>query len=82
MVENAIPGVRLTLKGVTTAPATVTVTEPALDRDAIKSKVKAFVDAYNAVVDTTRSKLDRAARRRARRATSRPPAARCSATPA
>ncbi len=32
-------------------------TEPALDRDAIKTKIKAFVDAYNAVVDTTRSKL-------------------------
>lgn len=57
IVENAIPGVRLTLKGVTTAPATVTVTEPALDRDAIKSKIKSFVDAYNAVVDTTRGKL-------------------------
>jgi flagellar hook-associated protein 2 len=57
VVENAIPGLRLTLKGVTTAPATITVTEPALDRDAIKSKVKAFVDAYNAVVDTTRSKI-------------------------
>jgi flagellar hook-associated protein 2 len=42
---------------VTAAPATVTVTEPALDRDAIKSKIKSFVDAYNAVVDTTRSKL-------------------------
>jgi flagellar hook-associated protein 2 len=57
VVENAIPGVRLTLKGITAAPASVTVTEPALDRDAIKTKVKAFVDAYNAVVDTTRSKL-------------------------
>ena len=57
VVENAMPGVRLTLKGVTTAPVTVTVTEPALDRDAIKSKVKSFVDAYNAVVDTTRSKI-------------------------
>jgi flagellar hook-associated protein 2 len=60
IVENAIPGVRLTFKGVTTAPATVNVTEPALDRDAIKSKIKSFVDAYNAVVDTTRSKLTEA----------------------
>jgi len=60
IVENAIPGVRVTLKGVTTAPASVTVTEPALDRDAIKSKIKSFVDAYNAVVDTTRSKLTEA----------------------
>jgi flagellar hook-associated protein 2 len=57
VIENAIAGVRLTLKGVTASPATVTVTEPTLDRDAIKGKVKAFVDAYNAVVDTTRSKL-------------------------
>jgi flagellar hook-associated protein 2 len=57
VVENAIPGVRLTLKGITASPAAVTVTEPALDRDAIKSKIKSFVDAYNAVVDTTRSKL-------------------------
>jgi flagellar hook-associated protein 2 len=57
VVEHAIPGVRLTLKGVTSSPATVTVTEPALDRDAIKTKIKSFVDAYNAVVDTTRSKL-------------------------
>jgi flagellar hook-associated protein 2 len=57
VIEHAIPGVRVTLKGVTTSPATVTVTEPALDRDAIKAKVKSFVDAYNAVIDTTRSKL-------------------------
>jgi flagellar hook-associated protein 2 len=57
VVENAIPGVRLQFKGITAAPVSVTVTEPALDRDAIKGKVKAFVDAYNAVVDTARSKL-------------------------
>ena len=47
MLENVIPGLRVTLKGVTTAPATLAVGEPALDRDAIKTKVKAFVDAYN-----------------------------------
>lgn len=57
IVEHAIPGVRLTLKGVTSSPATVTVSENTLDRDGIKAKVKAFVDAYNAVVDTTRGKL-------------------------
>jgi flagellar hook-associated protein 2 len=57
VVEHAIPGVRLTFKGVTSSPATVTVSENTLDRDGIKAKVKAFVDAYNAVVDTTRSKL-------------------------
>jgi flagellar hook-associated protein 2 len=57
VIEHAIPGVRLTLKGVTAAPATVTVSEPTLDRDAIKTKLKGFVDAYNALVDTTRTKL-------------------------
>ena len=57
VLENAIPGLRITLKGITAAPATVTVGEPTLDRAAVKAKVKAFVDAYNAVVDTTRGKL-------------------------
>jgi flagellar hook-associated protein 2 len=57
IVEHAIPGVRLTFKGVTSSPATVTVSENTLDRDGIKAKLKAFVDAYNAVVDTTRGKL-------------------------
>jgi flagellar hook-associated protein 2 len=57
VLENVIPGLRLTLKGVTTAPATISVSEPALDRDAVKTKVKAFVDAYNAVVDTARGEL-------------------------
>ena len=63
MVENAIAGVRLTFKGITAAPAAVTVSEPTLDRDGIKSKLKSFVDAYNAVVDTTRSKLTEQATR-------------------
>ncbi len=57
VLENLLPGLRVTLKGVTAAPATVNVTEPALDRDAVKTKVKAFVDAYNAVVDTANAKL-------------------------
>jgi flagellar hook-associated protein 2 len=56
-VDNAIPGVRLTLKGVTAAPASVTVGAPAVDHEVVKTKVKAFVDAYNAVVTTTRGKL-------------------------
>jgi flagellar hook-associated protein 2 len=57
VLENAVAGLRITLKGVTAAPATVTVSEPTLDRTALKAKVAAFVDAYNAVVDTTRSAL-------------------------
>jgi flagellar hook-associated protein 2 len=57
IVEHAIPGVRLTFKGVTSTPVTVNVSENTLDRDGIKARMKAFVDAYNAVVDTTRGKL-------------------------
>jgi flagellar hook-associated protein 2 len=57
VLENVIPGLRLTLKGVTSSPATVTVSQPALDKDALKTKIKAFVDAYNAVVDDTRGEL-------------------------
>jgi flagellar hook-associated protein 2 len=57
VLENLVPGLRITLKGVTAAPATLNVTEPTLDREAVKTKVKAFVDAYNAVVDTTNAKL-------------------------
>jgi flagellar hook-associated protein 2 len=57
VLENVLPGLRLTLKGVTTAPATVAVTEPTLDRDGVKTKIKAFVDAYNAVIDTAQNKL-------------------------
>jgi flagellar hook-associated protein 2 len=63
IVEHAMPGVRLTFKGVTSSPATVTVSENTLDRDGIKAKVKSFIDAYNAVVDTTRSKLTEQATR-------------------
>jgi flagellar hook-associated protein 2 len=58
ILESAIPGLRLTLKAVTASPVTVSVDEPTLDRDAIKTKIKAFVAAYNDVVDTTRGKLD------------------------
>ncbi len=47
----------MTLKGVTSSPAAITVTEPALDRDAVKTKVKAFVTAYNAVVDAARDEI-------------------------
>ncbi|MGH2947426.1 MAG: flagellar filament capping protein FliD [Solirubrobacteraceae bacterium] len=57
VLENAIPGLRITLKAVTASAATVTVGEPAIDRAAVKGKVTAFVNAYNAVVDTTRAML-------------------------
>lgn len=63
IVEHAVPGVRLTFKGLTSSPVAVTVSENTLDRDGIKGKVKAFVDAYNALVTTTRGKLTEQAAR-------------------
>jgi flagellar hook-associated protein 2 len=57
IIENAIPGVRLTLKGVTTSPMSVTTTPAAIDTDGVTKKVQALVDAYNAVVTATRTEL-------------------------
>src|SRR3954454_14157247 len=59
-IANAIPGVTLTLKGVTgaTNPVTVTVGAPGADKNAISAKVKAFVDQYNSTVSFIKSKLD------------------------
>lgn len=59
-VTNAIAGVRLTLRGVTTVsgPITVTVGAPSADTGAIKDKLRAFVDVYNSTVDAIRAKLD------------------------
>jgi flagellar hook-associated protein 2 len=60
VVTDAIPGVSVTLKGVTTSsgPVTVTVSAPAPDNANITAKVKAFVDQYNSTLDFIRSKLD------------------------
>ena len=57
VVADAVPGLTLSLKAVTPTPASVTVAAPALDTDAVKTKVKAFVDAYNAVVTLARDDL-------------------------
>jgi flagellar hook-associated protein 2 len=57
VLEDAIPGVRITLKGVTTDPATITAGAPAVDRDKVKTEIKEFVEAYNALVNATRAKL-------------------------
>jgi flagellar hook-associated protein 2 len=50
-------GVELTLKSTTTGPVSVAAGDPAVDQDAIKSKVTAFVTAYNSTVDLIRAKL-------------------------
>ena len=50
-----LPGLELTLKSVGTA--TVTVSPPQADSNAVASKIKAFVSAYNDAVDLVRGKL-------------------------
>jgi flagellar hook-associated protein 2 len=62
VVADAIPGVSLTLKGVTaaSAPVAVTVGAPQPDEDAIAAKVRSFVDRYNATVELVRKKLEEA----------------------
>ncbi len=54
----AIAGVELRLSSLTAAgtPVRVTVGDAAVDKDAVAAKLKSFVEAYNAVVDTIRSK--------------------------
>jgi flagellar hook-associated protein 2 len=58
-ITDAVPGLQLTLKGKTAVGATVGVTvgTPGPDKDAIVTKVKAFVTAYNDVVKTARTNL-------------------------
>ena len=48
---------RLTLKGVTSGAESVTTTAAAIDKDGVAKKVKALVDAYNAVVTSVRAEL-------------------------
>src|ERR1700760_3517623 len=56
VLTEAIPGATLTLGAVTTAPATVTVGEPAPSTKAIAEAVKTFVNAYNAAVEYIEAK--------------------------
>jgi flagellar hook-associated protein 2 len=60
VVTGAIPGVELTLKGLTAGSVTVTVGAPGPDSTAIKEKVKRFVEVYNETVDLVRGKLTEA----------------------
>lgn len=54
-IANGVAGVDLTLKKVGVAGLTVSV--PTADADAMIGKLKGFVDAYNAVVEATRTAL-------------------------
>ena len=59
VATQGIPGVELTLGGLTNAgtPVRITTSETPTDKGTVSAKLKAFVDAYNAVVDFSRSKL-------------------------
>jgi flagellar hook-associated protein 2 len=59
VVKNAILGVDVTLKATTAAstPVTVDIPAPGIDADAVKTKVKAFVSAYNGALDFIRGEL-------------------------
>jgi flagellar hook-associated protein 2 len=57
VIENALPGVRLTLKGLTSSPVSVNTTQATVDTAEIAKKITALVDAYNAVVTSTRAEL-------------------------
>lgn len=55
-VSNLVPGVDVTLKAVT-AGATVDVSTPGIDHQAVVDKVKAFIAAYNDAVTFINGKL-------------------------
>jgi flagellar hook-associated protein 2 len=59
VLKTAILGVDMTLKATTAAstPVTVDIPAPGIDTDAVKTKVKTFVTAYNAAVDFMRGEL-------------------------
>lgn len=52
---DAIPGVSLTLRGVSASATTINVGAPGADADAVSKAAKTFVDAYNAAVDLLRT---------------------------
>ena len=57
VLSDAILGAEVTLKTTTSTPVSVTIGDPGLDEDGVKSKVQAFVTAYNSAVDFIRGKV-------------------------
>jgi flagellar hook-associated protein 2 len=59
-ITTALPGIELTLKTLTaiTGPISVEVGSPGPDTNGLKTKVKAFVDAYNSAVDLVKAKTE------------------------
>jgi flagellar hook-associated protein 2 len=56
-VTDAIPGLSLTFKAVTSSPVTVTVGSPAADKAKVKAAVHDFVNMYNANMADIKAKL-------------------------
>jgi flagellar hook-associated protein 2 len=58
-VTEAIPGVTLTLEGLTTksGPVAIDVQAPALDSSAVEAQVQAFVKSYNATVEALEKQI-------------------------
>ena len=57
IITDAIPGLQLTLKAASSEAVTITVGSPAVDHAAVKAKVHAFVDLYNANMADISAKL-------------------------
>lgn len=57
VVENAVPGVRLTLKAITDSPVTITVGSASLNTDAVKNQMQSYVNAYNALIDAVNGEV-------------------------
>jgi flagellar hook-associated protein 2 len=57
VVTDGLAGVTLTLKGLTTAPVSITVGAPGPDSAAVQDRVKAFVDQYNSTLEFIQGKL-------------------------
>ncbi|HEY0343595.1 MAG TPA: flagellar filament capping protein FliD, partial [Solirubrobacteraceae bacterium] len=59
VLKNAILGVDVTLKATTapSTPVTLDIPAPGIDADAVKTKVKTFVNAYNGALDFIRGEL-------------------------
>jgi len=59
VTTQGVAGAELTLSGLTgTTPVSLTVTQFDVDKDTVKTKLKAFVEAYNAASDLIRGKLE------------------------
>ena len=58
VITDAVVGLKITAKGITTAPESVNVGVAGVNTADVKEKLKAFVTAYNDVITSTRAKLD------------------------